>query len=135
MTVVQTMEQARSREAFDNVESVKGQPYKKEYRSRAREFPSMVLANGLLQTMSFLFSKSDKDKGCKNIAEHIRGWIKSAIEREWLEQPVQPYSVKDVSETIKWLSSLDIRSYLAVTNEVMSFSPWLKRFAEGMIEK
>ena len=55
------MEQARSREAFDNVESVfNDQSYKKEYRSRAREFPSMVLANGLLQTMSFLFSKSVK---------------------------------------------------------------------------
>jgi CRISPR-associated protein Cmr5 len=136
----QTIEQNRSRMAYEKVKTVseKDVNIQKKYKSRAKDFPAMVMTNGLLQALSFLMSKKD-DEGCKWVSEHIINWIKYAITEGWIQKPGDAYTadnMDNIARLIEWLSSdeIDVSSYIAVTNEVLSFTPWLKRFAEGMLE-
>jgi CRISPR type III-B/RAMP module-associated protein Cmr5 len=133
----QTIEQNRSRMAYEKVKTVseKDVNIQKKYKSRAKDFPAMVMTNGLLQALSFVMSKKD-DEGCKWLSGHISNWIKYAITEGWIQEPGNAYTADNIAGLIEWLSSeeIDVSSYVAVTNEVLSFTPWLKRFAEGMLE-
>ncbi|QTA80262.1 Putative CRISPR type III-B/RAMP module RAMP protein Cmr5 [Desulfonema limicola] len=135
-TIVQTIEQKRSAKAYFLVQEVakKDAAVQEKYKTCAKNFPSMVLTNGLLQSLSFLLSKkADEEKGYSLVAEHVRTWIETAINDGLLNKPEQSYSVSSVGEMIRWLSSLDVRNYLTATHEVISFTPWLKRFAQGLL--
>jgi CRISPR-associated protein Cmr5 len=132
-----TIEQQRSGEAYFMVKKVIELEHTnpEKYKSRAKNLPSMVRTNGLLQSLSFLLSKASDDSGCELIAEHVRQWIENAIKKQWLPEPTGNHHVKTLQSTIHWLTQVDVEQYMLVTSEVLNFSPWLKRFASGMIQK
>ncbi len=137
---IQTMEQQRSGEAYRMVKNVANKTennnnkFKGKYKSRASNLPSMVRENGLLQALSFIMAKTEVDEGCKLIGKDIENWINSAVKNGFIPGPVSGNAVTNISDIIEWLTKLDVESYLTVTNEVLNFSVWLKRFAEGMIQ-
>lgn len=153
-TLITKLERGRAEFAYDCATEGKeiiagteiaGEYYKDDkYKSYVKKIPSMILSNGLGQTLAFIAAKRkkekrDKDKvirpGDKNnpknaydliykqISDYIRNDVTARIE-------IPP----DNSELVKWVISLDSYNYRYVTEEILAFLNWLKRFAEGIIE-
>jgi len=111
------IESGRAKFALEKVKSVvadKGN-FKKNYRSYARKFPTLVLTNGLAATVAFAVDKSKSEKAWKEIYKNISEWLK-----------------KDNLE--EYVCSLDSDEYRVVTNEVLALFTWIRRFASGLIE-
>lgn len=121
---IKNIEKLRAEFAYDCVEKVVneyGKDSKKsnEYKSYVKKIPTMIQTNGLSATLAFMYSK-------KKTYEIIYNQIK-----KWLEKR----EFKVDKELVKWLISLDSPKYKYITSEVMALFMWLRRFAEGMIEK
>ncbi len=134
---LRSVEQERAGDAYAKVTEVQenaglNDVAKGKYKARTKDFPAMVLTNGLLQSLSFVLSKRG-DKDYEKIGGHINGWVGHAVENGWLPRPPAGHGTSDLNQTIEWLGATDARTYLAVTAEVLHYAPWLKRFAEGII--
>ena len=123
---IKDLEKQRAEFAFECVEKViekNGKDLKtsNEYKSYVKKIPAMIQTNGLGATLAFMYSKK---KTYEIIYKQIDEWLKK--ERK----------LKDNSdELVKWVIHLDSSKYKHITNEVMALFLWLRRFAEGMIEK
>jgi len=111
-----------------------------KYKSYVKKLPSMIISNGLGQTLAFVFSKRKKEKDNKKpgteqnpknaydlIYKQLTDYLKSNSTAR-INMP------QDEDELIKWVISLSSVEYRYVTEEILAFLKWLKRFAEGMIE-
>jgi len=117
---MQTKEQKRSAFALEQIEKVFRLPVDKETANFVVGVPTMVLANGLGQTMAFLLSKQ-KDQHTKTFR----------VIRQWLEQEVP--SLKTVSDLdfLKSFSGLDQNKYLLAQQEALALLQWLKRYVRA----
>ncbi|MEO0229376.1 MAG: type III-B CRISPR module-associated protein Cmr5 [candidate division WOR-3 bacterium] len=97
----------------------------KEYRSYLRKIPSMVLNNGLGQTLAFIKSKSKGGNAYDIILKQLTNYFKS-------HSPARIRITQD--DILLWAISLSSEDYRFVTEELLSLINWMKRFAEGMIE-
>ena len=116
------IESGRAEFALDAVKSIKAKgndSTKKEYKSYARSFPSLVLTNGLAATVAFAIDKG----GTYSL---INGNIS-----EWLKKKEYFTGSTNLEE---YICSLDSDNYRIVTNEVLALLEWIKRFASGLIE-
>ena len=102
-------------------EKEKLQYYTSDYKSYVKKIPSMIQTNGLSATLAFMYSKG---KTYVIIYEQIEEWLKNKRKLK-----------ENSEELVKWVISLDSPEYKYITNEVMALFMWLRRFAEGMIEK
>jgi len=111
------------------------------YKSYVKKLPSMIISNGLGQTIAFVFSKRKKEKDNKKpgteqnpknaydlIYKQLTDYLKS-------ESTARINMSQDKNELIEWVISLSSTEYRYVTEEILAFLKWLKRFAEGMIEE
>lgn len=95
---------------------------KKEYKSYARKFPSLVLSNGLAAAVAFAMEKSAKSDAWRSIYENITAWLtKNGY-----------FSKQTALES--YVCALDSDTYRMVMNEVLALFGWLRRFASGLIE-
>lgn len=118
---IRTIEQERAKYAWQCISKVKNENFAGDYRSIALKMPSLILTNGLGQTLAFLKSKGEKEH--EALLEHINNWIKRhlVIERE------------DILEWI--IETASSQQYRLATMEVLSLLHWLKRFAEATLPK
>lgn len=95
---------------------------KKDYRSLVRSVPSMVMSQGLGQTLAFLIAKGkgkrDNEHGI--LYQHLSAWIGKP-------SPSQ-------HDLLKYLTEQSSDEYRRVTVEVIAYLGWLKRFAEAELE-
>jgi len=104
--------------------------YKKaleNYRSYTRKITQMILSNGLGQTLAFIYSKKDKGNAYDLIYRQLTDYLKS-------DSTARINMPQEENELIEWVISLSSTEYRYVTEEILAFLKWLKRFAEGMIE-
>ncbi|MCX7948317.1 MAG: type III-B CRISPR module-associated protein Cmr5 [candidate division WOR-3 bacterium] len=111
-------------EAIQNLSEIKKQ---KEYRSYVRKIPQMIISNGLGQTLAFVFAKKKNGNAYDLIYRQITDYLKSDATAR-IRMP------NNQNELIKWVISLNSYEYRHVTEEILAFLNWLRRFAEGMIE-
>ncbi len=120
---IRDLEKERSQFAYQRVENAKEELKDKEqneYKAYCKKIPSMIQTNGLSATTAFMFSK----KG-------TYGFIYNQID-EWLIKKGE----KRDEELIDWLIHINTSfKYRKITIEVLAFFNWLRRFADGMIEK
>uniref|UniRef100_A0A7V3ZH69 CRISPR type III-B/RAMP module-associated protein Cmr5 n=1 Tax=Dictyoglomus thermophilum TaxID=14 RepID=A0A7V3ZH69_DICTH len=100
----------------------------KNYRSYIKKIPTMILSNGLGQTLAFIKAKSEKGNAYDLIYKQLTEYMKS------------PYTTRmkmpnDKKDLIDWVISCDSTDYRYITQEILAFLNWLKRFAEGLIEE
>jgi len=88
-----------------------------DYKSYVKKIPMMILNNGLGATFAFIYSKKKEGNAYKLIYNQIQEWLKAN---------------KDL---VEWIINQESQEYRATTNEVLALFNWLKRFADGMIEK
>ena len=123
-TIIRDLEKERAEFAYECVEKVvdeyeKDSKTANEYKSYVKKIPTLIQTNGLSATLAFMYSK-------KKTYEIIYNQIK-----EWLEK--REFEID--KELVKWVILKDSSDYRHITSEVMAFFVWLRRFAEGMIEK
>ena len=108
--------------------------YKSEkYKSYAKSIPMLVKTNGLGATFAFILSKKAKEKdrvpsGQKSNPKNAYDLIYKQT-AEWIN--IRYPFTGDFSAFIITQNS---NEYRAITNEVISFFTWLRRFAEGLID-
>lgn len=119
-------EQNKLQERLKNLQSDKGaEEWKKKYGALARKIPSLILTNGLGQTMAFLRAKGKKDP----TDEHE---VLYQQLNEWLQKRLK---IGD-SDLLEWIvNSANSQQYRLATMEALSFLQWLKRFAEAELPK
>ena len=133
MSRLQTLEQKRAAEAWSCIqyvnEDVADPKFKKGYRSTVLELPSLILTNGLGQTLAFLKSKG---KGNVNnpeekVYQDLQGWLTSTDIINW--------GRATEGELIEKIMKIDSNKYRIVTLQTLSFLNWLKRFADAVLPK
>lgn len=99
----------------------------KDYRSYTRKIPQMILSNGLGQTLAYIYSKKEKGNAYDLIYKQLTDYLKS-------ESTSRKRMPEKEPELVEWVIKLPSAEYRYVTEEILAFLKWLKRFAEGMIE-
>ncbi|NPV10608.1 MAG: type III-B CRISPR module-associated protein Cmr5 [Ignavibacteria bacterium] len=112
-----------------------------KYASYVKKIPAMILSNGLGQTLAFIFSKRKKTSennapGTENnpknaydlIYKHLTDYLKSNT----VARINMPH---DQNDLLEWVISLDSKNYRFITQELIAFLSWVKRFAEGLTEE
>jgi CRISPR-associated protein Cmr5 len=118
MSSVTELERDRAKEAYKYVtEANNNEKIKDDYKSYVKKIPMMILNNGLGATFAFIYSKKKEGNAYELIYNQITKWLKAD---------------KDL---VEWIINQDSQEYRATTNEVLALFNWLKRFADGMIEK
>lgn len=105
--------------AVKNIVKTSNDKTKKDYKSYARKFPSLVLSNGLTATVAFALEKGG---AWSNLCDNISDWL---IKNDY---PVKPTKLHE------YVCTLNSDEYRLVTNEVLLLFKWLRRFASGLIE-
>lgn len=125
------LENRRAAFAFEQVgqivpkeNSEKEKERSKEYRSLVRSFPAMILSNGYATAMAFLYSKKSEKNAHATLYQQILDWLKQ-----------QGLLTEDSSDFMRYLVEQDHNNYRMLTNETLALLAWLKRFAEGRLEK
>ena len=127
MSQLQRLEQKRAAEAWSCVqyvnEEIDNPKFKKEYRSTVMKLPSLILTNGLGQTLAFLKSKDKNDDSNpeEKVYLDLQGWLTKPNVVNWGRVTHE--------ELIERIMAIDSNKYRFVTIESLSFLNWLKKFA------
>lgn len=118
---MQTKEQKRSAFVLEQISTVFKDHVDKEIANFIVGVPTMILSNGLAQTIAFLLSKK-KDQKCADTFKIIRTWLER-------EMP----SLKNGSEMefLKGFSRLQQNEYLKAQQESLAMLQWLKRYVRA----
>jgi len=129
------IDQERAKYAYEKVKDVveNHSELKEKYSAKAVNLPSMILTNGLPQALVFLFSNENaEDRSYSLLLSHVREWFDdSSADKLRLYTCSAPTNEAFVAHVIR----ADAPTLRLITGEVLSLANWLKRFAEGMIEK
>jgi CRISPR-associated protein Cmr5 len=120
-SVLRTLEQERAKHAWECVQEVKDRTFAGDYRSIAVKAPSLILTNGLGQTLAFLRSKPDRPH-FQSLYHHLARWVGEKVRAD--------------GDFLNWLvSEADSQQYRLATMEALALLQWLKRFAEAELPK
>ena len=118
-----TKEQQRSAFALQQIQEYWKNGVKKEEANFIVGMPTMILTNGVGQSMAFLLSKKDEEKSGRVFA----------ILKKWLvSEKIVPVSENaDNMQFLKKFSDLEQESYLRAQQEALAMLQWLKRYARA----
>ena len=129
-----TLTQEYALYAYKCIKKVKELNLQSDYKTRVRRLPAMITHNGLLTTLTFLYSKA-KFKNKKNenapnaealLLKHIVAWLEYREPKEINQQ--------DISSFIKRLAETDFQHLMLYSRRALTLAQWLKRLAEGEFE-
>ncbi len=122
---LKTQEQERAALAWTQVVEVSQElAVAKKYRSYVRSATSLILTNGLGQTLAFYKSNSGDDKAEKKAYAAL---IRHLSERVGKILPMTGDLLQAVTQNY---TSVE---YRRATNEVLAYLLWLKRFADASL--
>ena len=97
----------------------------KRYGVLCHRLGTMVLQNGLLATIAFLYADTRHSSGTKILLKHIFEGFRDAG---------HPLGGNTLSEKMSALCQVSEISYHAMTDEILELSVWHKRFAETILD-
>ncbi len=122
-SVIRTLEQRRAQKAWECVQQVKGESFAGDYRTIAVKAPSLILNNGLAQTLAFLHAKQERDSH-RLLYGHLSEWVRKQL------------GIGDASDVLQWIvKEASVHQYRRAAMETLAFLQWLKRFAEAELPK
>lgn len=125
----QKLEQGRAECAYKRVlgfkEANPGKSTLDEYKSYSKKFPMMVKTNGLGSALAFIESK--QKKAYNRIYDDLTDWLKNDHKK------IVDLSSGDLLQKV--VSMDDSARYRALTNEVLAFMNWHRRFTEALLDK
>jgi len=120
-SALRTLEQERAKNAWSCVQEVKDKPFAGDYRAIAVKVPSLIVTNGLGQTLAFLRSKPDRPH-FQMLYRHLVNWIGRKVNED--------------GDFLVWLvNDANSQQYRLATTEALALLQWLKRFAEAELPK
>jgi len=134
MSNIRTLEQGRAQFAYKCAEE--GKSLGKDYKQYVKKIPMMIKTNGLGSAFAYIFSKSEwkKENGQEKpknayaqIYEHTYRWLKQ-------NNKLGIFKPNENEDLVAKVINLESQQYRALTNEVLAFFNWLRRFADGLIE-
>ncbi|WP_299238665.1 type III-B CRISPR module-associated protein Cmr5 [Sulfurihydrogenibium sp.] len=129
---MKTLEQERSNYAFECVSKIKGKPFEKDASSLISKLGTLILTNGLGNTLAFLFAKG-KDHHLEVIAI-ISNWL---FRQKGQKEPgFKRDNVKVKIEEImrELVLNATVEQYMYYTDETLRLVNWLRRFSDAMLE-
>lgn len=120
-----TKEQQRSAFALEKIQDFGTNSVPKDDANFVVGTPTMILTNGIAQTMAFLLSKQKPDTVVKEVKVF-------RILKRWLSQEIG--ALQDTSDDRKFLeqfSKLEQKDYLRAQEESLALLQWLKRYARA----
>jgi len=123
-------ERNRAETAFDDVKEGSEKDFRAEYKSIVIKAPALLKANGFVATIAFLFSKQHSSSGAahKLLCSQIARWLSN-------KGIVILASESTCDQFVEILVKMTYVEVRIASNETIAYFNWLKRFAEGMIEK
>jgi CRISPR-associated protein Cmr5 len=110
----------------------KPQDFKKKYGSLARKVPTLVLTNGLGQTLAFLLAKAKRHEPEQKRSVEAKAHDLLFVHlSNWVLSQVAPSTTVSNGDLLKWVLENDSAAYRRATLEALAFLTWLKRFAEA----
>lgn len=119
-----TKEQKRSAFALEKIQNL-FRSLNKETANFLVGLPTMILINGLGQSMAVLLSKKDKDIKYKN---------SFIVIKEWLIKEDGEFNINDEINFLKKFTTLEPAKYINLQKEVLAMLLWLKRYARAFQE-
>lgn len=127
-TIRQKIEQGRASVAYERVDAyVTAKKELDEYKAFSRKFPTMIKTNGLGAAVAFTLSK--QKHAHLSILDDVIAWLQKD------EKKIVALKSNDRQAFLKLVLDLDSNMYRALTNEVLAFMNWHRRFSEGKIKK
>ena len=128
---MKTLEQERSSYAFECISKIKGKNFEKDASSLIAKLGTLILTNGLGNTLAFLFSKA-KDHHLETIVI-ISNWL---YELEGRKEEIKKDNVQQKIDQImkKFVLDVDVEKYMYYTDETLRLINWLRRFSDAMLE-
>ena len=129
-SLMHTKEQERAKVAWETIKNInqeKDKQFKREYRSWALKLPTLILTNGLGQSLAFLKSKGKND--IKKVEERIYQDLQN-----WLFENIT-WGNANQNELMERIVNISSDKYRHVTIEALGFLNWLKKFADAVLPK
>lgn len=128
MSSLENIEHERAKEAWnciDYVNSEKTDTFKKEYRSIVMKSPTLILTNGMGQTLAFLRSKGkgDESRPEEKLYRDIESWLDKRM--RWTTK----------GGLMEKIIALPNDKFRYATSETLSYLSWMKRFADAVLPK
>jgi len=133
---MKTLEQERGNYAFECISEIKGKDFEKDASSLIAKLGTLILTNGLGNTLAFLFSKANS-KANKNhhleIIVIISNWL---YKLKGQNKEVNSSNVKEEIDQIMgdFVLDVDVEKYMYYTDETLRLINWLRRFSDAMLE-
>ena len=123
---IRRLEQKRAEQAWRCIQDINNRKndFWAEYRGTVKKVPSLILTNGLGQTLAYLKSKGGVEG---EIYNHLQEWLCNGWVITW-------WNGKG-AELIDRLMRKSSNKYRMVTREALLFLTWLKRFADAVLPK
>jgi CRISPR-associated protein Cmr5 len=132
---INEIERERAKFAFKKVTEVKDEKFASEYKSYVKKMPIYIKTNGLLSALVFAFSKEKKDNGKTAWGYLLEHFIQYTYQDEILKSLFKNRTKLNSEMLIKEVTTLNVEKYLLISSQIIAFSNWLRRFAEGMIDE
>ena len=115
----------RAEAAFSYVKTIteSHRSLEKKYKSLVRKTPMRIKANGLSSTLAFIFSKKKGNEQHAILYSQLEDWLSN---NDMLEA--------EGNEFVEAIVAMNNAERRFVTNELLAFLSWLRRFVDGMIE-
>lgn len=118
-------EQDRSAFALKQIQKVK---VDKDLANFIVGTPTMILQNGMGQTMAFLLAKADDKKENDKYMFVYRAML------QWTQKGNQEIKT-DKAAFLGFISGLDQSRYMALQEDILKMLQWLKRYAKAFQEE
>jgi CRISPR-associated protein Cmr5 len=125
MEKIQTKQQQRAAFALECLQKI-GTLVPKDTANFIVGMPTMILTNGIGQTLAFLLSKKSGKE--KQVYDILKKWLCKTMNRQFGAD-----STADI-EFIKKFNAITQQEYLQAQQEALRFLEWLKRYARAFEE-
>ena len=124
---IQTKQQKRAEFALKSLEKFEGKEVPKDHAQFIVGVPTMILTNGLGQTLAFLKAKSAKKKE--------RGFVYETMKAYLIKEFPVFSACKDDVDFLKKLNESSQADYIRMQRESLLMLEWLKRYARAFEQK
>lgn len=138
MEKLQSMDQKRSNYAFEKISAIKNKNNKdleKKVSSLISKLATLILTNGLGNTVAFLFAKGKPEH--HEVVYILSDWLINNSDLGKKNLKLNPGNIKDNIQPIleSLITKASVEEYIYYTDESLRLVNWLRRFSDAMLEK
>ena len=130
MSMFQTLEQRRARDAWGAVQEIKSAQTAESYRREAKRLPVRIATAGLGHSIAFANAKKGPNK---RVADDVAKWVLTILKAESGNLEGDRTLENDAVGLMKQIVNNDADWLRRSTEEALAYLRWLSRFAEAEI--